>query len=87
MTAAASIAKPYTAEDYLALEVESEVRSEFRNGEVDQYRTHVEHYVKQEDNEWLFKDYSGLESSFELTSVEVEIALADLYEAVEFSKA
>ena len=34
MTAAASIAKPYTAEDYLALELESEIRSEFRNGEI-----------------------------------------------------
>lgn len=189
----ASTAKPYTAEEYLALEIESEVRSEFRNGEIvemvggtpehneilqmlvflltaairkqpysifvidqrlwlpeanrctypdmmitpcppmlqpgrkdtvmnpilivetlsssteaydrgdkftyyrtiktlqeyvliDQYRPHVEHYVKQGDNEWLFKDYSGLESSFELASFEVEIALSDLYEAIEFNK-
>jgi Uma2 family endonuclease len=193
MTAAASITKSYTAEEYLALEVESDVRSEFRNGEivemtggtpahneisrmfvflltaalrkqpysifvtdqrlwlpevnlytypdvmvtprppelksnrndtvmnpiliaemlsnsteaydrgdkfthyrtvesfqeyvlVEQYRPHVEHYVKQGDNEWLFKDYSGLKSSFTLSSVGVEIALADLYEAVEFDK-
>ncbi len=191
MTAAASITKPYTAEEYLALEVESEVRSEFRDGEIvemaggtpehneisrmlvflltaalrkqpysifvidqrlwlpdvnrytypdvmvtprppelqpnrkdtvmspiliaetlsssteaydrgdkftyyrtiesfqeyvliEQYRPHVEHYVKQGDNEWLFKDYSGLESSLKLASVGVEIALVDLYEAVEF---
>jgi Uma2 family endonuclease len=193
MTAAASITKPYTAEEYLALEVECDVRSEFRNGEivemtggtpahneitatfifllkfalrkqpysifvtdqrlwlpeanrytypdvmitprppalqanrqdtvmnpiliaetlsssteaydrgdkftyyrtiesfqeyvlVEQYRPHVEHYVKQGDNEWLFKDYSSLKSSFTLSSVGVEIALADLYEAVEFDK-
>jgi Uma2 family endonuclease len=193
MTAAASITKPYTAEEYLALEVECDVRSEFRNGEivemtggtpahneitatfifllksalrkqpysifvtdqrlwlpevnlytypdvmvtprppelnpdrndtvmnpiliaemlsnsteaydrgdkfthyrtvesfqeyvlVEQYRPHVQHYVKQGDNEWLFKDYSGLKSSFTLSSVGVEIALADLYEAVEFDK-
>lgn len=191
MTAAASITKPYTAEEYLALEVESEVRSEFRNGEIlemtggtpahneitatfifllksalrkqpysifvtdqrlwlpevnrytypdvmitprplelqpgrkdtvmnpiliaetlsssteaydrgdkftyyrtiesfqeyvliEQYRPHVEHYVKQGENEWLFKDYGGLKGSFKLASVGVEIALVDLYEAVEF---
>lgn len=53
---------------------------------VEQYRPHVEHYVKQRDNEWLFKDYSGLKSSFTLSSVEVEIALVDLYEAVEFDE-
>ncbi|MGB3291715.1 MAG: Uma2 family endonuclease [Phormidesmis sp.] len=193
MTVAASITKLYTAEEYLALEVESEIRSEFRNGEIvemtggtpahneitatfifllksalrkqpysifvtdqrlwlpeanrytypdvmvtprpaelqpnrqdtvmnpiliaetlsssteaydrgdkftyyrtveafqeyvliEQYRPHVEHYVKQGENEWLFRDYSGLESSFVLSSVGVEIALADLYEAVEFDE-
>ena len=53
---------------------------------IEQYRPHVEHYVKQGDNEWLFRDYSGLESSFVLSSVGVKIALADLYEAVEFDE-
>ena len=33
MTAAIE-AKTYTAEEYLALEIESETRSEFRNGEI-----------------------------------------------------
>lgn len=53
---------------------------------IEQYRPHVEHYTKQGDNAWLFKEYSGLESSFVLSSVSVEIQLADLYEAVEFEK-
>ncbi|MEL7068499.1 MAG: Uma2 family endonuclease [Cyanobacteria bacterium J06581_3] len=52
---------------------------------IEQYRPHVEHYVKQGDNEWLFRDYSGLQSSFVLSSVKVEIALADLYEATTLS--
>lgn len=34
MTVAAPKTRTYTAEEYLALEVESEVRSEFRNGEI-----------------------------------------------------
>ena len=53
---------------------------------IEQYRPHVEHYVKQGENEWLFRDYSGLESSFVLSSVGVEISLVDLYEAVEFDE-
>ncbi|MGB3291509.1 MAG: Uma2 family endonuclease [Phormidesmis sp.] len=53
---------------------------------IEQNRPHVEHFVKQGDNEWLFRDYSGLASSFVLSSVGVEIALADLYEAVEFNE-
>ncbi|MEO1388648.1 MAG: Uma2 family endonuclease [Cyanobacteria bacterium J06634_6] len=52
---------------------------------IEQFRPHVEHYVKQGDNEWLFRDYSGLQSSFMLSSVRVEIALADLYEATTLS--
>ena len=48
---------------------------------IEQYRPHVEHFVKQGDKEWLFRDYSGLQSSFMLSSVKVEIVLADLCEA------
>ena len=51
---------------------------------ISQYQPRVEHYVKQSENQWLFTEYSGLEASLTLTSVEVEIALAELYEAVEF---
>jgi Uma2 family endonuclease len=164
----AEVTKVYSAEEYLALEVVSEVRSEFRNGEIvemtggtpahnklasacnallwfalrgkpysvfvtDQrlwipnanlytypdvmllpepvelksgrrdtfahYRTiesfqeylliaqdrpHVEHYVKQSPNQWLFTEYASLEDRFILTTVSVELSLADLYEAVKF---
>lgn len=51
---------------------------------IDQYRPHIEHYVKQAENQWLFTEYDGLETSFVLSSVGVEIAIADLYESVEF---
>lgn len=54
---------------------------------IDQYRPHVECYEKQAANQWLFTEYSGLEAIFTLSSVGIEIALADLYEAVEFEKA
>ena len=51
---------------------------------IDQYRPHVEHYVKQAANQWLFTEYDSLEATFTLSSVPVEIALTDLYEAIEF---
>ncbi len=49
-----------------------------------QYQPRVEHYVKQAENQWLFTEYGGLEASFMLSSVGVEMALADLYEAITF---
>ncbi|MGV0029166.1 Uma2 family endonuclease [Phormidesmis priestleyi] len=51
---------------------------------IDQYQPHVEQYVKQSANQWLFTEYNGLEARVSLATVAVEIALADLYENVEF---
>ena len=53
---------------------------------IDQYRPQVDHYVKQSVDQWLLTTYRGLEASFRLPAVGVEMALADLYEAVEFNK-
>ncbi len=50
---------------------------------IDQSQAHVEQFVKQAAHQWLFTEYSGKEQSFTLSSVGVEIALADLYEAIE----
>ncbi|MEO0534729.1 MAG: Uma2 family endonuclease [Cyanobacteria bacterium P01_A01_bin.123] len=47
---------------------------------------HVEHYMKQAANQWLFTEYNALEATFTLDSVRVEIELADLYEAIEFNQ-
>ena len=51
---------------------------------IDQYSPHVEQYVKQTENQWLFAEYSGLDAALTLPSISVTISLADLYEAVEF---
>lgn len=48
-----------------------------------QDRPHVEQYVKQSANQWLFTEHQGLETSFTLATVAVPIALADLYEAID----
>jgi Uma2 family endonuclease len=49
---------------------------------IDQYKPHVEHYVKQSENQWLFTEYRSLDQSFTLQSIPVNLTLADLYEAV-----
>lgn len=51
---------------------------------IDQSRLHVEQYVKQSANQWLFTEYNGQEAKVALATVAVEIALVDLYENVEF---
>jgi Uma2 family endonuclease len=51
---------------------------------IDQSRPHVEQFVRQGENQWLLTEYSGLEAKLALSSVAVEIALADLYEAISF---
>ncbi|MEM1250962.1 MAG: Uma2 family endonuclease [Cyanobacteria bacterium P01_H01_bin.21] len=53
---------------------------------IDQYQPQVDHYARQSADQWLLTKYRGLEASFQLTSVGVEIALAELYEAVEFDE-
>ena len=49
---------------------------------IDQARPHVDQYVKQSENQWLFTEHQGLDRTLTLSSVNVAIALAELYEAV-----
>ena len=53
---------------------------------IDQYRPHIERYEKQSENQWIFTEYSGIDTSFALSSAPVEIEMSDLYEAVEFEQ-
>ncbi|NEO87333.1 MAG: Uma2 family endonuclease [Spirulina sp. SIO3F2] len=51
-----------------------------------QDKPQVEQYVKQAEKQWLFIEHQGVEKTMTLRSLnDVEIALADLYEAIEFS--
>jgi len=53
---------------------------------IDQYRLQVEQYSKTEANKWIFSEYSCMGDRLTLTSVNVEISLADLYENIEFTE-
>lgn len=43
---------------------------------------HVEHFARQPDNSWIFREYRGLESSISLASVNCRVALGDVYAGV-----
>ncbi|MEA5467684.1 Uma2 family endonuclease [Spirulina sp. 06S082] len=49
---------------------------------IDQYCFHVEQYSKTEAGKWLFCEYDGESASLSLTTIEFAIALADLYDKV-----
>ena len=47
-------------------------------------RVRAELYTRQPDGRWLLTTASGMEDSLDLQSVGVQLALADLYEKVDF---
>lgn len=51
---------------------------------VAQDRPQVEHYARQNDNQWLLTEVTGLEGNDRLPSLGCTIALADVYDLVEF---
>lgn len=51
---------------------------------IDQTQLHVEQYLKQAENQWLFREYNGQEAKLILNSLSVELSLADLYENIDF---
>ena len=53
---------------------------------IDQYRLQVEQYSKTDANKWIFSEYSCMGDRLTLTSIPVEISLADLYENIEFGE-
>ncbi|MBE9009527.1 Uma2 family endonuclease [Pseudanabaenaceae cyanobacterium LEGE 13415] len=52
---------------------------------INQYQIEIEHYAKTAEG-WLFKDYEANAESISLRSLELKIAIADLYEGVTFEQ-
>jgi Uma2 family endonuclease len=46
----------------------------------------IEFYTRQPNDTWLLSDASQLDAVIELTSVQCSLALADVYEKVEFTE-
>ncbi|MDX2256983.1 MAG: Uma2 family endonuclease [Pseudanabaenaceae cyanobacterium bins.39] len=53
---------------------------------IDQYRIHVEHYVKTAVNQWLFSEYKDPAVIISLKFADVQLPIAELYENIEFDE-
>jgi Uma2 family endonuclease len=53
---------------------------------IEQESHHIEHYVRQSDDQWLLTDHVGLDAVLELPSIGCTLALADVYEKVTFEE-
>jgi Uma2 family endonuclease len=52
---------------------------------IDQYRIHVEHYVKTAVNQWLFSEYDDPGITLSFGVFEFKIQIADLYDNIDFT--
>ena len=53
---------------------------------ISQDKARIERYSKQDDGAWLLIDAIGLDTSIEIPSISCTLALADVYENVEFGE-
>jgi Uma2 family endonuclease len=51
---------------------------------ISQESPQIERYLRQKGNDWLYSEVSGLESKIVLPSIEVTLALSDVYKKVTF---
>jgi Uma2 family endonuclease len=53
---------------------------------VDQSQIHVEHYLKNGANQWLFSEYADPNTTLTFRTLELEIQIADIYENINFGE-
>ena len=51
-----------------------------------QDKVHVERHLRQPDNQWLLTETDDLQSNIRLTSIQCELALAEIYDQVEIGE-
>jgi Uma2 family endonuclease len=51
---------------------------------IDQQKPHIEHFVRQPDNQWLLSETNDLKAVIRLPSIECELSLAETYRKVAF---
>lgn len=51
---------------------------------IDQYNIQIEHYYKTDQKHWIFMEYNNSNETLVLNSISFEIAVADIYDKVEF---
>ena len=51
---------------------------------VSQTEPYIEHFIRQENDDWLLKEYYGLDAAFRIDSIDSSLNLADIYDRIEF---
>jgi Uma2 family endonuclease len=54
---------------------------------IDQYRVHVEHYVRTATNQWLLSEYDDPIAKIALNSLDLQVQMTELYENIDFEMA
>ncbi|MBD2597579.1 Uma2 family endonuclease [Nostoc spongiaeforme FACHB-130] len=52
---------------------------------IDQYKIHVEHYYKTDNNKWIFSEYEDANLLLNLSSIPCQVLLGDIYDKVDLS--
>jgi Uma2 family endonuclease len=50
---------------------------------ISQDKHHLEHYIRQSDNQWLLSEAGDLQARIDLPSIDCKLGLADIYDKVE----
>ena len=50
---------------------------------ISQNKAHIEHFVRQPDNQWLLSETDDLQAKIDLGSIDCQLAMADVYDKVE----
>jgi Uma2 family endonuclease len=53
---------------------------------ISQNKHHVEHYVRQPDNQWLLSETDEIRSTVNLSSIDCRLSLLDVYDKIEIDK-
>ncbi len=51
---------------------------------IDQYKFHVEHYVKTATNQWLLSEYDDPQITLSFSAFDAQVQIIDLYENIDF---
>ena len=51
---------------------------------VSQDKPFVEHFVRQADNNWIYRSYGDIDDKLKIETVECELSLREIYDRIEF---
>lgn len=52
---------------------------------IDQYTVNIEHFVKTSEGKWLLTEYKMMDTILELSAIEFQIQISDIYQGITFA--